>query len=80
MISAFLKASFYSDDSESDVRITEEQLESAPQSTAGCTAQGKLKQQTPCSVLGECSCIEIEVRKGGITSVSTHPLSTYLSF
>lgn len=49
---------------EGDVGITEEQLESAPQSKAGCTAQGKLKQQTPCSVLGECSCIEIEVRKG----------------
>lgn len=65
---------------ESDIRITEEQLESTPQSKAKYTAQGKLKQQTLCSVLGECSCIEIEVRKGEITSVYTHPLSTYLSF
>lgn len=65
---------------ESDIRITEEQLELTPQSKAKCTAQGKLKQQTLCSVLGECSCIEIEVRKGEITSVCTHPLSTYLSF
>lgn len=33
----------------------------------------------PCSVLGECSCIKIYLRKGEITSVYDHPLCIYPS-